>query len=134
MAAAGPRPAGERNGVTIDSIGPKPPKLDGPGAVQEAGPAGKSGGVEKPTFKQELGALSSPEKIADRLTAAIQDAASQIGAGTMTKDQAIDLIIERFREELTAVSMKPDEVEDAVAFVRETIADDPLVDSLLKKP
>lgn len=118
--------------MTIDSIGPKPPKLDGPGATQAAGSAGKSGGVEKPAFKQELGALASPEKISDRLAAAIQDAASQIGAGDMTKDQAIDLIIERFREELTATSMKPDEVDGAVAFVRETIADDPLIDSLLK--
>lgn len=94
-------------------------------ASREAPKTGKTG------FKQQLKAVSGGDKIPDQLATIIEEASSRLTAGEITKEQAVDFILDHLRHELLSRAIKPEEVDDAVAFVKEVITDDPAIEMLL---
>lgn len=117
--------------MTIHKVGPKPPKTEGLSETSGPGAAEKPASVTGSGFKQELKSAPAVDALSDRLDAIIQDAASRMRAGQISRDQAIDFIIDSLRQDLLQGPLPADEVDRAVAWVREIITDDPTVDLLL---
>jgi hypothetical protein len=118
--------------VTIDKVGPKPPKTD---AVPESsGPRApkKPSSSAGPGFKQALESAAASHGISDRLDSIIQDAATRMRAGEISKQQAVDFIVDQLKKDLLQGHLPPEQIESAVTFVREIITDDPAVDLLLR--
>lgn len=118
--------------MTIDKVGPKPPKTEGVSETSEPRAPEKPASVTGPGFKVELKSAPAVDNISDRLDSIIQDAASRMRAGGISKDQAIDFIIDSLRKDLLQGPLPAQEVDRVVAYVREIITDDPTVDLLLR--
>jgi hypothetical protein len=118
--------------VTIDKVGPKPPKTDGLSETSEPRTPEKPSSAPGAGFKQALESAPAADRIADRLDSIIQDAASRLRQGEITKDQALDFIVDQLKKDLLQGPLPPEEIESAVAFVREIMTDDPAVDLLLR--
>jgi hypothetical protein len=116
--------------LTIDKIGPGGPK---PGGINETLPVDKSketADARKVAFTEKLKPVA-PAAEADHLAATIQQASSKIAAGEITREQAIELILSTYRQELLSRATSPEETDATIDFIREIIADDPAIDALL---
>lgn len=118
--------------MTIHKVGPKPPKTDGISEATEPRAPEKPASTTGPGFRHGLQSAPAAERISDQLDSIIQDAASRLRAGEISKAQAVDYIIDRLKQDLLEGPMPPEEVDRALAFVREIITDDPTVDLLLR--
>lgn len=118
--------------MSINKIGGGPPK---PGGVSETAPAQKPGedsSTKKSGFKEQIEKAAEAEKAADHLNAIIQQASNKIAAGEISKQEAVEFILENFREELLSGNIKPQEADRVIDHIREVITDDPAIESLLK--
>ena len=84
--------------------------------------------IKEKDFKQILGTASESNVTESNLESSIKEISQKLSSGEITNEQAIDLIVSAFREEIKGT---PD-VEAKIQFIKEVLSDDPTIELLLK--
>jgi|GEM_PF-5914601 len=84
--------------------------------------------IKEKDFKQILGTASESNVTESNLESSIKEISQKLSSGEITNEQAIDLIVSAFREEIKGT---PD-VEAKIQFIKEILTDDPTIEILLK--